>query len=171
MVNYQYGQANTHAVKLMRINKHAQFAAMRLVRGKQRRAPGVKRQAPKLIRLITMSIAVVLSGCGTTCSDEVLQSVISPSKKVESFHVRRNCGATTGYSHHIYIAPTGRSYEKSEPVLTADKVSLMEAKWEDAKTLRIIYGSARIFHFTNFWHSKDVDNFEHIIQVRLDDGT
>jgi hypothetical protein len=92
-------------------------------------------------------------------------------QKTESFHIRRNCGATTGYSHHIYIVPTGQSYEENEPVLTADKVASMRTEWEDPTTLKISYEYARIFHFTNFWHSKDVDNFEHIVQVRLDDGT
>lgn len=124
-----------------------------------------------LIRLTAILFVLVLSGCSSTCSDEVQESTISPSQKTEYLQIRRNCGATTGYSHHIYIIPTGQPYDKYEPVLTADKVSLMTAKWEDPRMLKISYESARIFHFTNFWHSKDVDNFEHIIQVRLDDGT
>ena len=30
-----------------------------------------------------------------------------------------------------------------------------------------MYQSARIYHFTNFWNSKMIDNYEYVVEIQL----
>ncbi len=124
---------------------------------------------PKLIRITIILLLLSLVGCDNTCDNEILQRGVDPSGKVEFIYVRGNCGATTSYSHHIYIVPSGKSHEKIESVFTVDKIEKLELKWLASAQLQISYKAARIFKFTNFWQSKEVDNFKYEVKINLND--
>lgn len=80
--------------------------------------------------------------------------------------MRINCGATTAYSYKVYVTPKGASTEKFNPIFIADKLDGEIVEWSSSKHLRIKYRQARIFNFTNFWHSRDVDNFNYVVTIR-----
>ncbi|MBZ9611390.1 hypothetical protein [Rheinheimera maricola] len=92
-------------------------------------------------------------------------------KKTAAIHVVKNCGATTGFAHQIYIVVPGTKYADANPIFVADKVDNLAVAWLGERALEISYDSARIFNFTNFWQSSEVDNFEYVIKVTLREGT
>jgi len=48
-----------------------------------------------------------------------------------------------------------------------DKIGNVTAVWTKPKKLEIRYDQARIFSFTNFWHRKDIDNFQYVVELQL----
>jgi hypothetical protein len=80
--------------------------------------------------------------------------------------MRISCGATTAYSYKVYITPKGVSTEKINPIFIADKLDGEIIEWSSSKHLRIKYRQARIFKFTNYWDSRDVDNFNYVVTIR-----
>lgn len=91
----------------------------------------------------------------------------SPDNKVDAVLVERNVGATTSYSYHVYIVPKGTKVKRGHEKFIADKVSHIKIEWLQSKLLQISYEQARIFHYSNFWQSREVDNFEYIVEIRL----
>lgn len=89
----------------------------------------------------------------------------SPDKVVDAVISRKNCGATTSYSYQIYIEKIGEKHNDSDAIFIADKVDGIAVKWNAPKELTITYKKARIFKFTNFWNSKEVDDFKYIVSV------
>ena len=43
----------------------------------------------------------------------------------------------------------------------------MKLEWNVDKILEIHYDEARIFQFKNFWYSKDVQNFQYVVELKL----
>jgi hypothetical protein len=116
-------------------------------------------------------ISILLSACTELCSDEVISQAVDLEKKTAAIHLVRNCGATTGYAHQIYIVALGATYDDATPIFVADKVDNLAITWSGKRTLEISYDSARIFNFTNFWQSSEVDNFQYVIKVSLREGS
>jgi hypothetical protein len=87
--------------------------------------------------------------------------------------IRKNGGATTSLFYEVYIVPDNENVSGYNPVLKADKVTTNNGnygftiEWESSKVLKIEFHKARIFHFSNFWHSKKIHNFDYIIEIRL----
>jgi hypothetical protein len=117
--------------------------------------------------LLLIIAAILLSSCADPCIDEVMSQAADAQQKTEFVHVRTNCGATTGFFHQIFIVAAGARYQDESPIFAADKAEHIAVKWLDAQTLEISSDSARIFNFKNFWQSKNVDNFQYVIQVKL----
>lgn len=123
-------------------------------------------------RLVLFAVAFFLMvGCGneTLCDHTELLRITSPDNKVDAVLMRINCGATTAYSYKIYITPKGKSAEKSNPIFIADQLEGEIIEWYTSKHLTIRYKHARIFTFTNFWHSRDVDNFNYVVAIRTEE--
>ena len=116
-------------------------------------------------------ISILLSACADPCGYEVISQTVNLEKKTVAIHVVKNCGATTGYAHQIYIVVPGADYDDAKPIFVADKVDNLAVTWSSERTLEISYDSARIFNFTNFWQSSEVDNFQYVIKVSLREGT
>ncbi len=118
-----------------------------------------------------MLISIV--GCdivGETVYTEI-ERIQSPDKKVEVVIVTSNGGATTSIAYHIYIVQAGKEYTKGFELLTADHVSKCIVAWKKDKLLTIKYKNARIFHFSNFWHSDKLDNWKYVVELRLEPST
>ncbi len=117
-----------------------------------------------------LSAAGVISGCffgGGLCSYEEISRVKSPDSFVDAVLVQSNCGATTPYGYLLCIVPTGGKYKKDEYLLNADHVDGLEIHWRQPKLLEIRYREARIFHFSNFWHTREVQDFAYVVELRL----
>lgn len=124
------------------------------------------------MRVLFLSLVpILLSACADPCNDEVISQAVNLEKKTAAIHVVKNCGATTGYAHQIYIVVPGTNYADATPIFVADKADNLAVTWTGEKALQISYDSARIFSFTNFWQSSEVDDFQYVIKVSLREGT
>jgi hypothetical protein len=109
-----------------------------------------------------------LLGCNRfdPCQQAEAYRKTSPDGAVDVVVVRKDCGATTSVSNMIYIVKKGDSVRKQELVFLADKVQDLEVTWTKPKQLLINYSEARIFNYTNFWNSRDVENFMYTVEIQ-----
>ena len=98
---------------------------------------------------------------------EEISRARSPDGIVEAILTKSNFGATVDYVYKLYIVPTGATALPDEPIVVADHVVDPNIAWRMPKFLTFSYGKARIFNFTNFWQSKDVQNFSYVVEIRL----
>ncbi|MDX1920814.1 MAG: DUF5412 family protein [Candidatus Caenarcaniphilales bacterium] len=106
--------------------------------------------------VITIFIILITSGCSiflpVFCSNEVIQSVISPDKKYKLVIFNRNCGATTGFSTQISILNKNFSLKNEggnifiaddnhgEVLLTKNKALPIQVTWVSDREVFIKYG-------------------------------
>ena len=108
---------------------------------------------------------LILPGCA---SHREVSRVASPDGKVEAVLDEVNGGATTSYSYALYLVPKGTTkLPSSDVVFVADHTENLQIEWAEAKLLHIKYREARIFQFSNFWQSKEVDSFQYVVELRL----
>jgi hypothetical protein len=105
---------------------------------------------------------------------EELQRVKSPDGVVDAVLVRGDGGATTGFAFAVFLVRSGTAFdEKAAPfeqdraVFKTDHHEGLQLVWTKPQFLEIRFAKARIFHFTNFWHSADVQNYRYVVEVRL----
>jgi len=122
-----------------------------------------------LILLLFLVIVVVFTFLSCTmfdpCQQKEIHRITSQDDIVDVVLLKKDCGATTSISNMIYIVPKGGSIRKIEPIFVADHIRKLEVKWVKPKLLTISYAEARIFGFTNFWHSKKVNNFMYEVTI------
>ena len=118
---------------------------------------------------ILISLALInLFGCFNSNSFEEITRKSSPDGKVDAVVLKINTHSTTPYSYRLYIVPKDKKVQNIENELfLANRVDELLINWEANKLLEINYKNARIFHFSNFWHSKEVDNFKYIVELKL----
>jgi hypothetical protein len=104
---------------------------------------------------------------GCSASYEEKRRLQSPDGRVDAVWVEVNAGATMDFYYHLYIVRSGDKPERGTPRLIADRISNLRASWRRPKQLEVSYDTARIFGFHNFWHSRDVDNYKYVIEIRL----
>lgn len=100
-------------------------------------------------------------------SREEIVRVTSPDSVVDAVLVRTDGGATTSFGFHLYIVPVGGEPQVGHELFTADHMVGQKIEWKRPKSLEIQYEEARIFHFSNFWQSKDVQNFGYVVELHL----
>lgn len=83
---------------------------------------------------------------------------------MEAILEKKDCGATTSISYSVAIVPTGGT-PQGEPIFVADKAMALDLKWSADRKLMITYESARIFSFTSFWQSREMDNFNYVVAI------
>jgi hypothetical protein len=110
-------------------------------------------------------LLIGLSGCDQ-CAQETTR-VTSPDGKVDAIVTVTNCGATTSYGYVVHVTARGAEPEEADERFRADKVHALKVYWEANRFLVIEYAAARIFHFSNFWSAKSVDDYKYVVQIRL----
>lgn len=121
-------------------------------------------------RLLMVICLVVLS---IACSNEDRPNaeeqlrLDSPDGRVQAILLSRGYGATVPSVSELYIVQKGRKIEGANLILRADHMTGTAISWKSPKFLEVRYEKARVFQFTNFWQSHDVDNFRYIVEVRL----
>ena len=114
---------------------------------------------------LALTIAAV-TGCET--SYEEVSRLPSPDARVDAILVRAaGGGATVGYTYHVFIVPKGRNAAKGGEQFTADHPKDLRLRWRASRKLEIVFDEARIFQFKNFWHSREIDNFNYVVELRL----
>jgi hypothetical protein len=94
--------------------------------------------------------------------------VASPDRRVEAVWVRDSGGgATVSTSYKLFIVPTGGTPTRGHELLLAEKVSNLQITWREPKRLEVSYDKARIYRFFNYWQDRDLDDFRHVVEIRL----
>ncbi len=130
-------------------------------------------QAKILLRdIVLFLIIAVFSSLVWSCKNidpcqqkEILRKT-SLDKLVDYVVIEKDCGATTSVSDLVYIVPVGKSVEEFSPVFRADHTEGLEVRWIAPKQMTIAYKKARIFSYTNFWHSRHVNNFNYEVFIQ-----
>jgi hypothetical protein len=113
-------------------------------------------------------------GCNAIPFSEVSKTeyyrVKSPDAEVDAVLIKSGGGATTSASYNLFILPKGAS-SKELPLehsqLIADKAEDLRITWIENKILKIDCKSARIFRFSNFWQSKEVQDYKYVVEIRI----
>src|SRR3546814_5447 len=122
-----------------------------------------------MLRCLAMVIlGALLASCDVTESE--VERIPSPDGRIDLVISSVDGDATTSVSYFVNLVPRNGKPDKEKSSFVADKVTNLNVYWADAKHVVIQYSDARVFHFSNFWHAKEIDNFEHIVQLRLREG-
>ncbi|MBW3571960.1 MAG: hypothetical protein KY467_12725 [Gemmatimonadetes bacterium] len=83
---------------------------------------------------------------------------------------RNSGGATTSNVFRIFVVPRGHPIPSDERFerFRADKISSLCVEWRRTRLLQLSYDQARIFRFTNFWNSGDIQHFQYVVELRLE---
>jgi hypothetical protein len=117
--------------------------------------------------LLLLIINIFLISCGNSVGRKEILRVKSPDSLVDAVLIRMNVDATTSYGYMLYIVPSAEKPKVGNEVLRADNLISVTLDWKAPRYLEISYEKGRIFFFTNFWHSKEVQNFQYIVELRL----
>lgn len=129
-------------------------------------------QAPVLswlgfLSVITMLLlGIALVGCPAREGREIERHT-SLDKVVDAVVVEPKSHATAPIMTDIYLVASGKNWKDEIPVITGDYIEGLRVQWERPRFLTIHYKKGRIRHFTNIWYTKDVQNFEYVIELRL----
>ena len=128
-----------------------------------------------MTRLLRKNLSLLLLLAAVTACDDVgleeLKRSPSPDGKVEAVLIRVSGYATDGFGYRVYIVlPQERidNLDDTDANLVTYKVDHIDIEWSGDKELSITYGEMKILHFSNFWNSKELDNFEHEIRIDLE---
>jgi len=102
-----------------------------------------------------------------TFSAREQKRLISPDGIVDAVLLKTDAGATTSFAYSIHIVPKGRAPIRDHECFVADHVKNLEVSWVQSNLLEISYSQARIFKFTNFWHSREVQDFAYVVELKL----
>lgn len=123
------------------------------------------------LRPIYGAIAIVWLVCITSCGSQPerreMQRVTSPDKRVDAVLVQRGTGATTATPMELYLVSSGLDWRKESPLLRGDKFDGFKIIWKHSRFLEIHYKKGRIFTFTSFWNSSQIQQFQYIVELRL----
>ncbi len=125
------------------------------------------------IIVILLSLAGCIRIFGEPQHEEVARAK-SPDGVVDAVLVRTNGGATTAFVFSVFVVPSGTVFDhkaalfqSERSLFAADHQEGLQLSWRAPKFLEVRFGKARIFRFTNFWHTQEVQNFTYIVELRL----
>jgi hypothetical protein len=107
---------------------------------------------------------------GDDFSLKELKRIISSDKKVEAVLVETNGGATSSLDNLVFIVIPGKKITQADTkysVFNADHYQNVDIKWEKNNELLISYSKARIFNYTNFWQTQEIDNWNYVVEIKL----
>jgi hypothetical protein len=110
-------------------------------------------------------MVVTLNGCGKPPTREIAR-IQSPDAVVDAVLAERAVGATVATPSEVYIVPHGGKIEGG-PLLRADNMRDLKLTWKQPRLLEVRYSKGRVFSFTNFWESADVQNWKYVVELRL----
>jgi hypothetical protein len=88
--------------------------------------------------IFTTVVFLLLGGCGSTCENEISQTVFSPSAKRYAVVFNRGCGATVGFNTQVSILPAGIAVpDESGNVLIVDGSIPLKIEWESDEMMQI----------------------------------
>ncbi len=120
-----------------------------------------------LLFLTIATLPILVWSCKSLdpCQQKEILRKTSKDNLVDYVVAEKDCGATTSFSTLIFVVPKGKPIEKDNIVFRADHVEGLEVNWVAPKQMVITYRKARIFSYTNFWHSRHVENFNYTVSI------
>jgi len=100
-----------------------------------------------------------------------VKRIASPDKKVEAVLIETNGGATVANGNKVFIVLPGRGIKGDDlrfAIFNADHCSELDIEWKQNRVLSVKYDKARIFNYTNFWHSDSLQNWNYVVEIKLD---
>lgn len=123
---------------------------------------------PAFLRTVSLALLLIgIAGCSSSPVGKETQRETSPDKLVDAVLVSRETGATVATATELYLVPTGQDWNGETPILRGDKFEGAHVRWRGARFLEIRYAKGRIFSFTNFWNSANLQTFKYVVEVRL----
>jgi hypothetical protein len=99
---------------------------------------GVRAKSMKQQALVITVCAVFVSACSDMCSNEIMQTVMSPSGSSRAVVFSRDCGATTGFSTQVSILPDGRELPNDGGnVLVLGDIVPLNLAWKSNSSLQV----------------------------------
>src|SRR5262245_8952057 len=115
-----------------------------------------------------IGLAVLITACEYFADEAEVMRVQSPDRVVDVVLVQdRGGGATVGFSYYVHVVPSGQSWQRGHQVFTADRHENLQLAWRGVRRLELCFDNARVFHFKNFWHSRDIQDFRYVVNIRL----
>jgi hypothetical protein len=105
--------------------------------------------------------------CSTFTSTKEVSRVTSPDTIIDAVTLEQNYGATSGFFYQVYLVEHGKEPKSGDLIFKADHVEGLNITWREIKILEIKVKEARIFHFTNFWSVREVEQFHYIVAIEL----
>jgi hypothetical protein len=96
--------------------------------------------------------------------------VKSPDGEVSAVLMESNGGATTSFGYDLFIIPKDVAKVELSPEYSkfrADRTRDLKITWIENKILQIDCKSARIFSFSNFWQSKNVQDYQYLVEIKI----
>lgn len=106
----------------------------------------------------------------TSCSkesDELALKKTSPDNKVDMLLMSDSFGATTSKIYYLYLTPHNQPPSKNNLIIIGDHFDKLEVAWLKNQFVELKYNKGRIFKYTNFWSSKDIDDNKYLVEIRL----
>lgn len=125
----------------------------------------IARAALLLALLALLALAACTDSTAVALKEQA--RVAAPGGKVDAVLAEMATDATVGHAYEIHLVPAG-STRFATASLRADKAAGISLHWRDAHTLLIRCEAARIFAFSNFWQSAEVDNYTYTVALELD---
>ena len=91
---------------------------------------------------LLLTAAIILSGCGSECSEQVVSRIPSPDRTYDAIYSIHDCGATTRQAAWIRIVRHDAAPDSTKPIATFEGALSSLPEWR-GKTLHIHYGRAR----------------------------
>jgi len=121
-----------------------------------------------VIAFFTAIVVVFYFYIKGSISYKEIRRISSPDTIVDAVLVEVDGGATTSKGYHLYLVPKGsNNFQKDSEDFIADHVIDFDIRWRESNFLEIKYKQARIFHFSNFWHSDKIKNWSYVVELRL----
>ena len=114
--------------------------------------------------VVALTLCLGMYGCSPVLVEK--QRIESPDRKVDAVVVEKQTDATVSTPTEIFLVPRG-SKPSGEPQLRGDRLEGLTVSWATPRLLVIKFTRGRIFNYTNFWQSTDVEKSSYVVEIRL----
>lgn len=116
---------------------------------------------------ILLVLVFALTSCGQSdlCRVVKLSEESTLNGRINAVVSEKDCGATTSDVIRVHLLSSSSDVDEDKFIFLADHVEELSVTWITEKTLLIEYKKARIFQFTNFWQSEELDHYNTTISI------
>jgi hypothetical protein len=116
-------------------------------------------------------LCLMFSAMGDGCAPhraEVVERIPSPDRRVDALVLRAGVPPGGQVVFYVQVVSAGGDPKDREfDLFRADHVEAFRASWVSERMLELEFERARIFQFSNFWQSREVDDFGYQVELRL----
>ena len=114
---------------------------------------------------------ISISGCEIVEKPTLYEErrISSPDGKVDAV-LASYSSSLSSTSYYLFLVLPDSSIDHINldySQLTIDNQRDLEISWIKNRLLNISFSHARIFHFSNTWESADIDNWNYVVELKL----